>query len=883
MDMDKIIRRIHQLPAREQREMLDLISAIEKQKQVEDARKSFMPFMRALWPDFISGSHHKRIAECFDRIIRGELKRLIICLPPRHSKSEMTSCFLPAFYLGNNPKGKIIQAMHTADLSVSFGRKTRNLMDTPDYKEIFPDVTIAADAKAAGRWGTNKGGEYYAVGVGGALAGRGADLMIIDDPVSEQDANMALANPEIYENIYEWYQTGPRQRLQPGGAICIVQTRWSMNDLVGKVLKKASSPDSVDKWEVIEFPAILPSGRPLWPEYWSLESLQATKAALSVPQWNAQYMQAPTSEEGALIKRDWWKIWPEHKKHPKFEAIIQSWDTAFLKTERSNYSACTTWGLFYPDPDAKVPNVLLLDAMKAKLEFPQLKRKAMDLYNEWQPDSVVVEAKAAGAPLIYELRAMGIPIKEFTPSRGQDKIVRVNSITDIFASGMVWRPDSRWSEEVADECAAFPNGESDDIVDTCLAADTKIYTARGLKLIEDIAVGDLVMTHLGRFRKVTATGSRVSDHINKLKAATLDEINITGNHPVLAADIRYDAKGVRTVSRVNWNRADELLVRPQYQFRRGERLVTSARAAPHHAVILPASSEVMQDIDITLYTNCNYDGVYVYGRTTKINRKVKLNYDFGFLCGLFIAEGCVVYKREIAHGVSISCDKGILEKLQGSFLELLGIKTVLKLGSGCHVLTGLSKPLGQFFETFGRLAENKIVPEWCFSGGPDFICGFLDGYGHGDGSYFKNQLKITSTSLSAMWGARLLAARAGFNGKINLSKPAGKRNVFGHHCQCLDAYSLNFITTKGNNGIGADTVYGPAFYVTKNERIDEPTVVYNISVEEDESYVTTGGVVHNCSQALLLMRQGGWIGSSNDNWDDDSAGEWWKHRKADYY
>lgn len=470
MDLKQIRKKLTTLSLSEQKEILDLITAIEKQQDLEKARSSFMGFVKAMYPDFIQGSHHRQMADAFDRIVRGDLKRLIVAMPPRHSKSLFASFLLPAYYLGHHPKKKMIQASHTADLSVGFGRQTRNLMDSKEYQEIFPGVSIAGDAKAAGKWSTNAGGEYYAVGVGGALAGRGAHLLVIDDPISEQDAMMAESNPEIYDKIYEWYQSGPRQRLQPGGAICIVATRWGLKDLTGQVLKKAINEDGVDKWEVIEFPAILPSGSPLWPEFWSLKELEAIKAELPVSKWNAQYMQAPTSEEGALIKRDWWKIWNQ-KQPPKAVAILQSWDTAFAKTERSNYSACTTWGVFYPDEDeSNAPNVILLDSMKEKLEFPELKRKAMELYREWEPDMCIIESKAAGAPLIYELRAMGIPVTEFTPSRGQDKIARVNAITDIFASGRVWRPDKRWAEEVADECAAFPNGESDDIVDTVAQA-----------------------------------------------------------------------------------------------------------------------------------------------------------------------------------------------------------------------------------------------------------------------------------------------------------------------------------------------------------------------------------------------------------------------------
>lgn len=248
-------------------------------------------------------------------------------------------------------------------------------------------------------------------------------------------------------------------------------TRWSVRDLTGQIIKSATQREGADEWEVIELPAILPSDEPLWPEFWPLDQLEALKAELPVSKWSAQYQQDPTSEEGALIKREWWQEW-EYDSPPPCEAIIQSWDTAFLKTQRADYSACTTWGVFHhPNEDGEtVPNLILLDAYKEKLEFPELKRAAYEKYWEYEPDQMVVEKKASGAPLIFELRAMGIPVTEFTPSRGQDKIARVNAVSDLFASGVIWAPATRWAEEVIEECAAFPAGENDDLVDSTTQA-----------------------------------------------------------------------------------------------------------------------------------------------------------------------------------------------------------------------------------------------------------------------------------------------------------------------------------------------------------------------------------------------------------------------------
>jgi hypothetical protein len=317
--------------------LMDRLSQLEER---EKKQQNFMDFVKHVWPGFIEGRHHKIYAQKLQDVADGKIKRLIVNMPPRHTKSEFASYLFPTWLMGRDPTKKIIQATHTAELAVGFGRKVKNLIDSEDFRDVFPDVSLASDAKASGRWSTNKKGEYYAVGVGGALAGRGADLAIIDDPVSEQDALSATA----LDHIYDWYTSGPRQRLQPGGAIIIVMTRWSIRDLTAKVLAKQSEKGA-DKWDIVEFPAIMPSGNPLWPEFWSLEELEGVKASIPVGKWNAQYMQNPTAEEGAIIKREWWQTWTKEDP-PTCSYIIQSYDTAFSKGDRADYSAITTWGYF---------------------------------------------------------------------------------------------------------------------------------------------------------------------------------------------------------------------------------------------------------------------------------------------------------------------------------------------------------------------------------------------------------------------------------------------------------------------------------------------------------------------------------------------------------
>ena len=766
----------------DQEKLLQQVQDYKDAVDRERCQKSFMAYVKKMWPGFIHGRHHAVMAKKFEEIAEGKLKRLIINLGPRHTKSEFASYLLPSWFLGRYPEKKVIQASNTADLAVNFGRKVRNLVGSEEYARIFPDVALRQDSKSAGRWATNKNGEYFAIGVGGTMTGKGADLLIIDDPHSEQEAALAAGRPEIYDSVFEWYSSGPRQRLQPGGAIVVVMcmtgdtsvlmadgshkplseiragdmvatfdkgrltkskvnnwqsngvdsiykiqtqsgrilrankrhpflvmndgvlewtrlhqlkigdelvslkdapvhqeqkqnqgcvelacqkqvitegtlmrriarwgitgsgktshansainqpaqtgcvkraienntprhpqplstgeqsgsnhatasrlvsttkwlqnaaigamsaaksllrktpaptgtgssvlttattqekcvdsyattatlqsaterrqaflnelqrisdfttdqivaitadgqeevfdveidrtenfiangvvshnTRWSKSDLTGKILKTAGELGKEDQWEVIELPAIMPSGKPLWPEFWSYEELSALRDELPPAKWNAQYQQNPTAEEGAIVKREWWKIW-ESERAPRCEFVIQSWDTAFTKGERNDYSACTTWGVFNLNEDETDVNIILLDAFQKRMEFPELKEKAHSHYIDWEPDAFIVEAKAAGAPLIFELRKMGIPVSEYTPSRGNDKFVRINSVADLFQSGKVWAPDTRWARELIENMAAFPNADHDDLTDSAVQALIRFRQGGFLRLQTD--------------------------------------------------------------------------------------------------------------------------------------------------------------------------------------------------------------------------------------------------------------------------------------------------------------------------------------------------------------------------------------------------------------
>jgi predicted phage terminase large subunit-like protein len=484
-----IIKNLDGLTPDESAKLLEL----ERSVALDDARpnitNNFLSFVKYVWPEFIEGSHHKIINKKFNDLAEGKIKRLIVNMPPRHTKSEFASYLLPAWMIGKNPKLKIIQATHTADLAIDFGRKTKNLVDEPRYRELF-STRLQEDSQAAGKWKTEQGGEYFAAGVGGAITGRGADLLIIDDPHKEQDVR---ADGKAFEKAMNWYTAGPRQRLQPGGSIVIVMTRWSTKDVTGQLLK-AQSEEGSDQWEVVELPALLPDGKPVWPEYWSAEELLKTKASIPVSNWNAQYMQSPTGEEGALIKRTWWKDWTA-KTPPKLDYIIQSYDTAFTKGTRADYSAITTWGVFTPQDGAQ--NIILVNAFKGRYEFPELRRLAYQEYLDWRPDMVIIEAKASGLPLTHELRQMDIPVVNFTPSRGNDKHTRVNSVAPLFESGKIWAPlHEHFAQEVIEECAAFPYGEHDDYVDSTTQAIMRIRQGGMVRHPEDYKEEPIVRKNL---------------------------------------------------------------------------------------------------------------------------------------------------------------------------------------------------------------------------------------------------------------------------------------------------------------------------------------------------------------------------------------------------
>lgn len=546
-DLEFASRNLHLLGNTEKEQVLRLLEERDRVAHLETARAKFLPFVKAVWPDFIAGAHHELMAEAFEDVANGKTQRLILDMPPRFTKSEFGSWLLPAWFLGKSPKKKIIQVSNNDDLASSFGRKVRNMLDGVDlmtaddgtgarpvlYRDIFPKVSLASDSKAAGVWHTNWGGEYFAVGVNGTITGRGADIAIVDDPHSEREAKQAESNPAIFDGVYQWYTSSIRQRLQPGGSIIIIVTRWSKRDIVGQVLRQMDrdkaaglDKDQYDNWRVISLPAVLDEGLPtersMWPGFWPLKELQRTRNALPIAKWSAQYQQNPTAEGAAIFKRDSWRIWGEDTKvdieqghsscpgarhrgawndasPPACKFILQSWDAAATKNNRSHPSAFTEWGVFTAEDPAtgrEIDNLILLSAYKRRMEFPELKKKAREFYDDGKPDEVLIENKSAGMQLLQEFRLMGIPVQDFSgSSRGtraapNDKIARANMVSDIFASGFVWMPNTRWAEEVREQCASFPAGDEDDLVDSTVQAMIRFRQGGFIRTANDEAEDD---------------------------------------------------------------------------------------------------------------------------------------------------------------------------------------------------------------------------------------------------------------------------------------------------------------------------------------------------------------------------------------------------------
>ena len=458
------------------------------QKAVLQSKDSFLHFIAmfapTLVPDWIMGRHIHLIADRLQKVESGEIKRLMVFLPPRSSKSVICSKLFPAWYVGRHPQHEILTVSHSDQLASDFGRSVRDLVNFDLFNTVFPDVALRSDVRAAGKWKTNQGGTYYAAGVRSQIAGRGAHVAILDDVMSEEDSFSETGR----RYVKEWYPSGLRTRIMPNGSIVIINTRYHEDDLCGWLLRQESQIELENKWEVIKIPAWvdepsskmlnLPVGSSYFPEWKPSEILkndeEEIKASNGSRYWESLYMQNPVPDTGGIIKKKWLKWW-DYDEPPACDYIIQTYDTAFSTKTTADFSVIQTWGIFeHMETDSTgrenwVSNLILLGNEKGRFDYPALRTKAQELYDYHKPDVCIIEKKASGQSLIQDLRRAGLPVLDYIPDR--DKTARVYAATPLMEAGRVWLPKGyEWSDDLYGEAITFPNARHDDQVDAMTMA-----------------------------------------------------------------------------------------------------------------------------------------------------------------------------------------------------------------------------------------------------------------------------------------------------------------------------------------------------------------------------------------------------------------------------
>ena len=466
------------------------LSNLLKARTYTEAQDDFLTFVRLVAPSLVSdwkmGKHIEVISNKLDDLENGHIKRLMVFLPPRSSKSVLCSKLFPAWYIGRNPEHEIMTVSHSDQLASDFGRSVRDIVTTEQFQEIFRGVTLRSDVRAAGKWKTNQNGTYYAAGVRSQIAGRGAHIAILDDVMSEEDSYSEAGR----RYVKEWYPAGLRTRIMPNGAILIINTRYHFDDLCGWLLKQQEEMSEYNTlpWDVVRIPAWLdeeaaelldlPEGGSYFPEWKPDEVLAIDEAEIKASNgsryWNSLYMQDPTPEEGGLIKKKWIQEW-EYEEPPTCEFIIQTYDTAFSTRTTADYSVIQTWGIFslYEQNEMGIedfaPNLILLGNIRGRFEYPELRRTAQMLYSKHKPDVCIIEKKASGQSLIQDMRRSGLPVKDYTPDR--DKVARAYAASPIMEAGRVWIPkNKKWADELIEELTRFPHAAHDDQVDALVMA-----------------------------------------------------------------------------------------------------------------------------------------------------------------------------------------------------------------------------------------------------------------------------------------------------------------------------------------------------------------------------------------------------------------------------
>ena len=450
--------------------------------KAEEARNSILNYFayeapgsdRILYVESTPAKHHQFLIERLEAVERGEIKRLMVFMPPGSAKSTFASILFPTWYLGRNPGHNVIGGSHTSDLAENFGRKTRNIVDSGAYRQIF-GWGLSPDSKSVKRWEPECGGEYYASGVGGSVTGRRADLIIIDDPVKGREDADSL---RIRDKTWDWYTNDLRTRLKPGGSIIIIQTRWHEDDLSGRILPegyegesgKITSRDG-EEWEVVCFPAEAEAedvlgrktGEYLWPEWFVPEELEQQRRTLGERGWAALYQQRPSPETGLYFQREWIQYYDEPP--PLSHMRVYAASDYAVTDGGGDY---TVHGIFGVSPDERI---YVLDWWRVQADSMAWVESAIDLMEKWEPIGWAEEngqiLKSIGPFLAKRMQERRVYTARFQFTSSSDKATRAQSIRGRIQQEMVFFPrNAPYTPGLVSELTTFPAGTNDDQVDT---------------------------------------------------------------------------------------------------------------------------------------------------------------------------------------------------------------------------------------------------------------------------------------------------------------------------------------------------------------------------------------------------------------------------------
>lgn len=479
-----------------------IVNVLKKSYEQEKARRRLIDFTLHTKPDYEVNWHHERLCEALDKLVSGETKRLMVFMPPRNGKSELGSRRFPAYLLGKDPNAQIIAASYSADLASRMNRDVQRIIDSPEYRELFPNTSLnGSNVRTIGTGSyvrnsdifeiVDHKGFYKSSGIGGGITGMGMTYGIIDDPFK----NRKEAESKTIRNaVWDWYASTFYTRLEKDARVLIILTRWHEDDLAGRLLKQAEEDPEAEQWTVINYPAIAEEpmdktdprdiGEPLWPNKYSLEALTKIKKAVGTYEWSALYQQRPSPSEGNILNRKWWQYY--RVTPDKFDEIIQSWDCAFKDNNDSDFVVGQVWGKIGADK-------YLLDQVKARMDLPTTINALKSLSAKWpRATTKLIEDKANGPAVIQMLKHEISGMIPVNPQGG--KVARAYAASPEVEAGNVYLPDpsiAPWIHDFVEETAAFPNSTNDDATDCFTQAMIHWQTPRDIKRVARPTIGSL--------------------------------------------------------------------------------------------------------------------------------------------------------------------------------------------------------------------------------------------------------------------------------------------------------------------------------------------------------------------------------------------------------